>query len=105
MPTISEYSSEEVQACLTILLELLTYLRPYEEHIVLVGGWVPYFLTQDASGESPHHGSLDIDLALNPETIPADAYKTILEILRQRGYEPRLDLKGQVIPASYVRKF
>ena len=38
MATITEYSSEDVKACLTVLLELLTYLKPYEHHIVLIGG-------------------------------------------------------------------
>ena len=80
MATITEYSSDDVRACLTILLELLTYLKPYEEHIVLIGGWAPYFLTQGHTGESAHRGSLDIDLALNPATIPADAYESILDI-------------------------
>jgi hypothetical protein len=38
MATITEYSSEDVKACLTVLLELPTYLKPYEHHIVLIGG-------------------------------------------------------------------
>ena len=105
MATITEYSSEDVKACLTVLLELLTYLKPYEHHIVLIGGWVPYFLTQRTTGESSHQGSLDIDLALNPESIPTDAYETILEILHQRGYAPKLNSKGEVVPASYIRTY
>lgn len=57
------------------------------------------------TGESPHQGSLDIDLALNPVSIPADAYETILEILRERGYEPRKNARGDVVPASSLRIF
>jgi len=105
MSTITEYSSEDVRACLTILLELLTYLKSYQEHIVLIGGWVPYFLTQGDSGESPHRGSLDIDLALDPASIPPHAYETILKIFGERAYEPKRDAKGVIVPASYVRKF
>lgn len=105
MPTITEYSSDDVKACLTVLLELLTYLKPYEGQIVLIGGWAPYFLTQRNTGDSPHQGSLDIDLALNPASIPADAYETILEILQERGYERRRNAKGEVVPASYIRTF
>jgi len=105
MSTIAEYSSDDVKACLRVLLELLTYLKAYEDHIVLIGGWAPYFLTQRDTGESPHQGSLDIDLALNPVSIPADAYETILEILRERGYEPRKNARGDVVPASYLRIF
>jgi hypothetical protein len=105
MPTITEYSSDDVKACLTVLLELLTYLRPYEDHIVLIGGWAPYFLTQRDTGDSPHRGSLDIDLVLNPASVPADAYETILEIFQERGYESRKNAKGEVVPASYIRTF
>src|SRR6266571_5005383 len=105
MPTITEYSSDDVKACLRVLLELLTYLKPYEKHIVLIGGWAPYFLTQRTTGETPHQGSLDIDLALNPTSIPDKAYETILEILHQRGYEPRRNAKGDLVPASYIRTF
>jgi len=105
MPTITEYSSDDVKACLSVLLELLTYLKPYEGHIVLIGGWAPYFLTQRNTGRSPHRGSLDIDLALNPESIPGDAYETILEIFQERGYEPRKNARGEVVPASYIRTF
>ena len=105
MPTITEYASEDVDACLTVLLELLTYLKPYQNHIVLIGGWAPYFLTQHGNGESPHRGSLDIDIALNPSSIPADAYETILEILHQRHYVPRRNAKDEIVPASYIRSF
>lgn len=105
MPTITEYSPDDVKACLSVLLELLTYLKPYEGHIVLIGGWAPYFLTQRNTGDTLHQGSLDIDLALNPASIPADAYETILEILQDRGYEPKRNAKGEIVPASYMRTF
>ncbi|GEM_PF-4637508 len=72
---------------------------------LVIGGWVPYFLTQRSTGETPHQGSLDIDLAINPLSIPDDAYETILEILHQREYEPRRNANGEVIPASYIRIF
>jgi hypothetical protein len=105
MSTITEYPSDDVKACLAVLLELLTYLKPYQDHIVLIGGWAPYFLTQRDTGESPHQGSLDIDLALNPMSIPVGAYETILEILQKRGYEPKRNTKDELVPASYIRTF
>jgi len=105
MPTITEYATDDVKACLSVLLEVLTYLRQYEKDIVLIGGWAPYFLTQKTTGETTHHGSLDIDLALNPTSIPEHTYETILDILHERGYEPKRNAKGDVIPASYIRIF
>src|SRR3990172_1853608 len=77
MPTITEYSFDHVKACLTVLLELLTYLKPYESQIVLIGGWAPYFLTQRNNGDSPHQGSLDIDVAVNPASIPDKARNAV----------------------------
>ena len=84
MVTKSDYPYEEVQAALSVLVELLTVLGDYRDHIVLVGGWVPYFLS--GTGRSEHTGSTDIDLALDMRTIPEEVYSTILELLRERGY-------------------
>jgi len=62
----------------------MTILGEYRDSIVLVGGWVPYFLIKDKKEE--HIGSIDIDLALDFNTISEDAYKKILELLEKRGY-------------------
>jgi hypothetical protein len=48
------------------LVELLLSLGVYRRHIVLVGGWAPYFLTREYFG---HCGSIDIDLVLRPSII------------------------------------
>jgi len=78
--------------------DLFTYLKPYRNQIVLIGGWVPYFLLEkyaSPGGEyNQHVGSLDIDIALDAFSIPADAYKTILEILKERGFYHRKDNLG-----------
>ena len=44
MKVKSEYSTREIEACVIVMRELFTYLKPYRNQIVLVGGWVPYFL-------------------------------------------------------------
>ena len=85
MVTRSDYPDDEVQAALSVLVELMTVLGDYRDHVVLVGGWVPYFLV--GAGKTEHTGSIDIDLALDMRTIPSEAYSTILELLRGRGYE------------------
>ena len=53
--------------------------------LVLVGGWIPYFLTEENRHE--HVGSLDIDIALDFKKISGDTYKTILKALKSKGYE------------------
>jgi hypothetical protein len=102
MPSKDEYPEEAVQACLSVMLELFTHLKSYRDYIVLIGGWVPFFLTRDQT-EEPHIGSLDIDLALDSNRIPETAYATILERLEERGYRPFHNRRGDIIPARYER--
>ena len=104
----SEYSPREIEACVVIMRDLFTYLKPYRNQIVLIGGWVLYFLlekyTPSGSEHDQHVGSLDIDIALNAFSIPKDAYKSILEILKERGFYHRKDNLGKDIPASFLKK-
>ena len=54
-------------------------LGEYWENIVIVGGWVPELLL--GSKESPHIGSIDVDLALNHLKVREEGYKSIQELL------------------------
>lgn len=85
MVTKADYPKDEVEACLTVMVELMTLLGEFRDSIVLVGGWVPYFLFKEK--KQAHTGSLDIDIALNFKKINFKTYKTILHILKERGYE------------------
>jgi len=87
MVTQSDYSKREVELSLSVLVELMTVLGEFREHIVLVGGWVPYFLLEKKRRE--HTGSLDVDIALDFRTISEDTYRTILQVLKERGYVQR----------------
>lgn len=89
MVTRRDYTAEAIEACKSVLIELVHLLGEFGDHIVLVGGWIPGLLlpgTQEA-----HIGTIDIDLALDFQRIPEETYKTILEALRGRGYrqDPR----------------
>jgi hypothetical protein len=85
MVTRYDYGKKEVDACLSVLVELMTILGEFRDNIVLIGGWIPYFLMEKNRHE--HVGSLDIDIALDFQKISGDTYKTILQILKSRGYE------------------
>lgn len=85
MVTRSDYPKNEVEACLSVLVEFMTLLGEFKDSIVLVGGWVPYFLIEERKQE--HTGSLDIDAALDFKNISSETYSTILELLKKRGYE------------------
>lgn len=41
-----DYGKKEVNACLSVLVELMTILGEFRDDMVLVGGWIPYFLTE-----------------------------------------------------------
>jgi len=84
MVTQRDYSEELVRAARSVLLEVIHLLGEYGESIVLVGGWVPDLLL--ASKESPHIGSIDIDLALNHLKLRDEGYKSIQELLIQGEY-------------------
>ena len=80
----SHYQREEVEICLSVLIELMTTLGSFRENIVLIGGWTPWFLIPGKRNE--HTGSLDIDLALDFEHIDRASDKTILQLLHEREY-------------------
>ncbi len=79
------YGKIETELCLSVLLELHTILGEFRDRIVLVGGWIPYFLMIEQ--ESQHVGSLDIDMAIALQDQSEQTYETILRALSTRGYK------------------
>jgi hypothetical protein len=65
--TKSNYKKKEVDICLSVIVEIMTILGSYKNNIILIGGWVPYFIL-DKKGKD-HIGSIDIDLALDFKNI------------------------------------
>lgn len=101
-----EYSDSVTAASKSAMLELFTALKTYSNALVLVGGWVPYFLLERDQGpqwEFTHVGSIDIDLAVDPEFIGAREYASIVEIIGRRGHAPRKDRMGNLIPFSFEK--
>ncbi len=89
MADITEYEPKAVSICRAALIELYRYIGPLRDHIILIGGWVPYFLCGKPEIED-HIGSLDIDLSLDLKAIvAADRIGRIREILAQLGYYNR----------------
>jgi hypothetical protein len=90
MPRLStDYDRPLVEASRSALLELAMTLRRYREALVLVGGWVPYYLLRDHQlPDNPfvHVGSIDIDLAVDPDRVDPREYATIGELLADRGW-------------------
>lgn len=101
---MAEYKRKEVDASLSLLLEIMDALKSYGSDIVVVGGWAPYFLLKSFShAHDEHVGSLDADLALNFRGIPEEAYESILETIHRLGYQQRSNAAGRPIPASFEK--
>lgn len=100
----SDYQGGIVEASRSALLELSLTLGKFKDSIVLVGGWAPYFLIEEYGDRTYQHiGSIDIDLAVNPDTIDEDAYEGIIERMEARGYSQKKNADGEPIYFSYVR--
>jgi hypothetical protein len=80
----TDYTAEAVEAARSVMLELSRILGEYQNDMVIVGGWVPELLIENAP--RAHIGSLDVDVALNHRTLHEVGYKTILQLLLSHGY-------------------
>jgi predicted nucleotidyltransferase len=84
MVTRTDYNEVEVKAAYSVLIEIIRLLGEYRDKIVLVGGWVPQILFHNE--DEMHTGSIDVDLALDHQRISDEGYKSIHELLLNRGY-------------------
>lgn len=88
--TIFDYSLNIVEASKSVLIELITILSSYKDALILIGGWVPYFLLEKYKRreiEFKHIGSIDIDVVIDPAVIDEDRYATIVQLLLNRRYK------------------
>ncbi|MBI4980447.1 hypothetical protein HZC30_02720 [Candidatus Woesearchaeota archaeon] len=101
----TDYPQEITELSKSVLLEIMTLLKGYSKNMVLVGGWVPYFLLKrfQKDQEFKHIGSADIDLVINPELIKSGVYESIVKIIEQNGYSQRKDKLGNPIEFSFKR--
>ena len=83
------YQEREVRAAYSVLIELGQVLGAWREKFVIVGGAVPSLLLGEA--EPKHIGTLDIDLALNPEALAEGQYATLFAALENNKYERNQD--------------
>lgn len=85
-----DYTAIAVEAAKSVLIELVHLLGEYRDDIVVIGGWVPELLLRERGDPAEAHvGTLDVDLALNHQTLSKSGYRTIQELLISQGYEQR----------------
>lgn len=102
----TDYPEDITKLSKSVLLEIMTLLKGYKDNIVLVGGWVPYFLLKkfQKDKEFRHVGSVDIDLVIDPDLIKYGVYETIVKIIESNGYKQRKDKNGNLIEFSFERE-
>lgn len=105
----SDYSLDNTAVSFSYLLELAATLREYRDSLVLIGGWAPFFILGNfkrAEVEFAHIGSLDIDLAVNPQLFSKglDKYRSIIEHIQRIGYVQKKDRLNNAVPSSFVKK-
>lgn len=74
-----------VVAAERVMLELWTLLARFADAMTIVGGSAPPLLTGDRP-DDPYVGTLDVDLVVDPTGVADEVYRTIADLLRQRGY-------------------
>lgn len=96
--TIGDYHPSITSASKSVLLELMTILKSYRDSLVLIGGWVPYFILERHKPKEidfMHIGSIDIDLVIDPRVIDEEKYDTITRMLLNRDYQPSKEILYQ----------
>ena len=105
---IADYPEEIVKLSKSAMLELWRSLRRYNEAMILIGGWSPYFILETFAEEGyPHNhvGSIDIDIAINPKLVSEKEYVTMEQIILKRGYKQKKSTNTGVIPFKFEKVF
>ncbi|MEA3458170.1 MAG: hypothetical protein U9R21_05775 [Candidatus Thermoplasmatota archaeon] len=103
-----EYPTEIVTLSKSAMLELWRSLHRYNKGMVLIGGWVPYFLLEKYGGISYKHdhvGSIDVDIALDESIISKEEYANIEQLVENLGYRHKIDSNENPIPFVFLKDF
>ena len=80
-----DYSPRQIEAARRVLVDLGQVLAAFEDCLVVVGGWVPDLLLEQA--DEPHVGSIDVDLALDANKLVDGRYADLLKLLLDSGLD------------------
>jgi hypothetical protein len=94
-----------VVAAERVMLELWTLLAGFADAMTIVGGSAPPLLTGDRP-DDPYVGTLDVDVVIDPIGVPEEVYRTIADLLRERGYaqldQPFRWLRSVIVEARAI---
>ena len=106
--TKAEYPEEVIEISKSAMLEIWRGLHRYNEAMILIGGWAPYFILERYGGKSYEHdhiGSIDVDIAINSDIVSEAEYSNIEKLVLELDYIHRLDGKGKPIPFVFEKTF
>lgn len=87
-----DYDDRTTAAVQTVLIEIGQILGSFKGKFAIVGGAVPWLLL-GKTDDMPHVGTMDVDLGLDAEALGDGQYATLVDALRQHGYEKRRTLR------------
>lgn len=88
-PAPNPYGPRTTEAVKRVLVELGQVLGGYRGKFAVIGGNVPWL--QIDKPETLHIGSIDIDLALDPEALAGGQYKGLIDALLAADYRQPAD--------------
>ncbi len=104
--TAAGYSQDHTLACERALVTLLRGFGTLKHTLRLVGGLVPRYLTPANPPDVPMHaGTSDVDIVLNIQVLAdGEAYKTLAQQLKDRGFTRVINEKGQASSWRWQRQ-
>ena len=90
--TANDYDDRSTAAVRSVLVEICQILGSFRDKFVVIGGAVPWLLLN--APDMPRVGTVDIDLALDPDALGAGEYATLVEALMEHDYRQRGNLKA-----------
>lgn len=83
--SLADYEDDRIEAAKAVLIELARILNDFWPGMVVVGGWVPFFLIpQDVA---PHEGTIDIDIVLDAHGLETVGYSIHETLIREKYQE------------------
>ena len=105
--SIHDYSHSMTRKVEMALLEIWGRLGEYRDYLVLIGGLAPRYITAPKGtldyNVSSHCGTMDIDFGVSIALSDAEKYRSIGKILKEAGYQNRINEHGNKRLHSFVK--
>ena len=96
-PVAADYSPDSSRMVRRTCLEIATRLGDFKNELCVVGGMVPSLIVAPSDlpeGETPHVGTMDLDLGFSVAVLDGQRYEEIARRLANAGFEPDKNQSG-----------